>query len=129
MKLAFGSEDIFDLYGLHEKLQAENILGYSGVSLDYNSLFVEFPTVNEVSQDDVVKIEAIIKSHTGKKSWDMPRKKRAVLFGEVDWRIQRAEDRSEDATSLRLYRQALRDITEQGDPDNVVWPEKPWSVN
>ena len=26
----------------------------------------------------------------------------------------------------QAYRQALRDITEQPDPFNIVWPETPW---
>jgi hypothetical protein len=28
-------------------------------------------------------------------------------------------------TAWATYRQALRDITEQSDPSNIVWPEKP----
>lgn len=27
---------------------------------------------------------------------------------------------------LAIYRQALRDIVETCDPENVVWPQKPW---
>jgi len=26
---------------------------------------------------------------------------------------------------MNTYRQALRDITTQTDPDNITWPEKP----
>lgn len=126
MRLTFNSAGIFDLYGLHEKLTAANIAGYSGVSVDYGDLFVELPLVDDLDADTVARIEALVRSHSGKKSWDLCRKKRAVLFADVDWRIQRAEDNGQDTTEMRAYRQALRDVTNQSDPDNVTWPVAPW---
>lgn len=58
--------------------------------------------------------------------WGEVRNERAPLLADSDWRIQRAEDDGLDASALRAYRQALRDVTKQADPWAVVWPTKPW---
>lgn len=58
--------------------------------------------------------------------WDRVRAERQPLLDEADWRICRAEDENADTIQLRAYRQALRDVTDQENPEAVVWPLKPW---
>jgi hypothetical protein len=55
------------------------------------------------------------------------RKQRAPLLAQADIAINKAVDNGEDATPLRVYRQALRDITTTfaNDLVNVAWPVKP----
>ena len=53
------------------------------------------------------------------------RKQREPLLKEADVLIYKAEDLGQDTAALRTYRQALRDVTEQEDMANVVWPVKP----
>jgi Phage tail assembly chaperone protein len=55
------------------------------------------------------------------------RKQRGPLLVEADIAINKALDKGEDTTALRVYRQALRDITTTfaGDLANVTWPVKP----
>jgi hypothetical protein len=54
------------------------------------------------------------------------RDKRSTLLAEADILINKALDNGQDATALRAYRQALRDITTQtGFPQDVQWPELP----
>jgi hypothetical protein len=55
------------------------------------------------------------------------RKQRAPLLVNADIAINKAIDNGEDATPLRVYRQALRDITTTfaNDLANVAWPVKP----
>jgi hypothetical protein len=55
------------------------------------------------------------------------RKQRAPLLAQADIAINKAIDKGEDATPLRVYRQALRDITTTfaNDLANVAWPVKP----
>jgi hypothetical protein len=55
------------------------------------------------------------------------RKQRAPLLAQADIAINKAIDNGEDATPLRVYRQALRDITITfaNDLANVAWPVKP----
>lgn len=52
------------------------------------------------------------------------RNTRNALMAETDWMTLPDNNPTEE---LLAYRQALRDITEQeGFPENVVWPEKPF---
>jgi hypothetical protein len=55
------------------------------------------------------------------------RKQREPLLTQADFAINKAIDKGEDATHLRVYRQALRDITTTfvNDLVNVSWPVKP----
>lgn len=126
MRLTFPNHTRFDLMGLHAALMASSIPGITGVSTDYDQLYVELPTRDRVTEDELAAIEGMIASCVGVPSWDKVRRERAPLLAEADWRIQRAEDRGEDAAPLRAYRQALRDVTEQPDPNHVAWPVQPW---
>ena len=56
------------------------------------------------------------------KKWESIRSQRNYLLAQTDWRA------SSDLTlsdAWKTYRQALRDITTQTDPDNITWPTKP----
>lgn len=60
------------------------------------------------------------------RQWARVRYERFVLLAECDWRVTRATE-----TGIPLpaewvaYRQALRDVTTQPDPFNIVWPTPP----
>lgn len=54
--------------------------------------------------------------------WEGVRTERNVKLAATDWRA------SSDLTlsdAWKTYRQALRDITTQTDPNNIVWPTEP----
>lgn len=55
------------------------------------------------------------------------REQRKPLLIEADIAISKAIDNDKDTKALRVYRQALRDITTTfvGDLANVAWPVKP----
>lgn len=54
------------------------------------------------------------------------RMERDIKLREADIAIFKAEDNGEPTATLRAYRQALRDVPQQGGfPDNVSWPSKP----
>lgn len=55
--------------------------------------------------------------------WDEVRKERNALLAACDW--TQLPDTPVDAAEWATYRQALRDITTQADPFNIVWPEQP----
>lgn len=55
--------------------------------------------------------------------WTDIRAKRDILLSESDWTM--VSDAPTDKVAWATYRQALRDITEQPDPFNIIWPEKP----
>ena len=55
--------------------------------------------------------------------WAEERAKRDKLIAETDWRA--LQDTSTIPEAWVTYRQALRDITDQADVDNITWPVKP----
>lgn len=55
--------------------------------------------------------------------WAKVRKQRNALLAATDW--TQLADAPADALSWAVYRQALRDITEQDDPFNITWPAEP----
>lgn len=60
------------------------------------------------------------------RAWVQARGRRDQLLAACDWVVTRAADRGEPVpTDWQVYRQALRDITDQPDPMGLVWPERP----
>ena len=59
------------------------------------------------------------------------RAQRARMLAETDWtQVADAPIDTATRTAMRVYRQQLRDITEQaGFPTDIVWPEMPTIVN
>lgn len=59
-------------------------------------------------------------------AWTDVRAKRDALLGATDWRVTRAMELGELLPlEWQAYRQALRDITQQPDPENIHWPQLP----
>ena len=61
---------------------------------------------------------------TTETEWPLVRKKREILLAESDW-TQLPDVPVKTKEAWATYRQALRDITEQPDPFNIVWPTPP----
>ena len=59
-------------------------------------------------------------------AWNLVRDQRVAMLLEADIEIFKAEDNAGNLTPLRVYRQALRDITKGPDANNPAWPTKPW---
>lgn len=58
--------------------------------------------------------------------WRDVRSERDRRLAATDWRVAAAAERGEPVPEQwRRYRQALRDITEQLDPDTIAWPAAP----
>lgn len=55
--------------------------------------------------------------------WTVIRAERNMLLADCDW--TQLPDASADAAAWAVYRQALRDITDQSDPFNIQWPTTP----
>lgn len=55
--------------------------------------------------------------------WAMIRADRNAFLSACDW--TQLQDAPVDAAAWATYRQALRDITNQPDPFNIVWPQEP----
>lgn len=59
------------------------------------------------------------------REWDGIRQERNRLLAESDW--TQLPDATANKEAWQEYRQALRDITEGGNPLNVAWPAAPSS--
>ena len=76
----------------------------------------EYTEYNELQIEDANRNDERIKGSL--------RSRREPLLEEADWQINKKIDNNEDATSWRVYRQLLRDIT-SGDLNNPIFPTKP----
>ena len=63
-------------------------------------------------------------SRTADKVWESVKLKRNELLKLSDW-TQMPDVAIATKTNWAIYRQALRDITTQADPYNIVWPVPP----
>ena len=78
--------------------------------------------------DEVAAVESLSTSQINtivlEHKWKVVRKQRNDLLVECDW-TQGADVPNAIKSSWTSYRQALRDVTTQSDPDNITWPTKP----
>lgn len=59
-------------------------------------------------------------------AWAQVRAERDALLAATDWLVLRAQETGQPVPAAWLaYRQALRDVTGQADPRNIVWPQRP----
>lgn len=59
-------------------------------------------------------------------AWATVKRQRAVLLSQTDWVVTKSIETNQSIHAVWLgYRQALRDITLQSDPLNLVWPVEP----
>ena len=76
-------------------------------------------TAEEIAEVEAKKAAA--PSETDIK-WQQIRNQRNSLLAECDWRAFSDVTLSDE---WKTYRQALRDVPTQADPDNITWPTKP----
>lgn len=86
------------------------------------------PTTPYIEDNQVfaVRVEALSDDEVAAQvnsQWGRVRRQRDQMLASTDWRV--LPDVPGDQTDWREYRQALRDITEQSDPFNIVWPRDP----
>ena len=80
-----------------------------------NGKWVQVWTVSNRTAAEIAQIEA--------DQWANIRSERNAKLADCDW--TQLPDAPVDAAAWAAYRQELRDITEQTDPFNIVWPEEP----
>ena len=82
-------------------------------------------TIEGVTTTKVQHEEAFM-ARRNTERWTQVRSQRDSLLKDTDWLSIRAADTATPMpTEWSTYRQALRDVTEQSDPFNIVWPTKP----
>ena len=81
-----------------------------------------------LTTEEIAEVEALraaAPSETDIK-WQQIRNQRNRLLLETDWVVTKASDTGVAVSNeWKTYRQALRDVPTQTDPDNITWPTKP----
>ena len=76
---------------------------------------------SSVSADD----DALATYQTAEK-WKDIRSQRDALLSDTDWVVVKAKETGGNVSSAwKKYRQDLRDVPTQSDPDKITWPTKP----
>ena len=112
----------------------ENKAYYNGQIVNNNmeiSAIVDVPKqrirngiITEDGMEYTPKLFSELMQYTVDEKWEIIRSKRNKLLTATDW-TQIDDSPKKTVQSWLDYRQALRDITEQEDPDNITWPIKP----
>lgn len=75
-----------------------------------------------LSDEDLAQL-AIDEANASEAQWEHVRSDRNARLAACDW--TQLPDAPVDAEAWAVYRQALRDITDQSNPFEVVWPAAP----
>jgi len=84
----------------------------------------------EITETEVIQYEEIRQKTQSElqdeinSKWDNIRQERDTLLAETDW-TQLADVVLKNLDEWRKYRQELREITLQPDPNQIMWPIKP----
>ena len=74
----------------------------------------------------IVKDDDALAAFQLAEKWKDVRQDRDRLLNETDWIATKAKETSTNIPAAwKTYRQALRDVPSQSDPDNITWPTKP----
>ena len=74
----------------------------------------------------IVKDYDALATYQLSEKWKDVRSQRDRLLNETDWVVTKATETETSVSSAwKSYRQALRDVPSQSDPDNITWPTKP----
>ena len=89
-----------------------------------NSLPVEFPPQPNKYCIFDYSTKQWVDPRTDESQWRVVRSERKLKLMACDW-TQLADIPAETKALWEPYRQALRDVTEQPDPFNIIWPTPP----
>ena len=74
----------------------------------------------------IVKDDDALATYQLAEKWKRVRSQRDILLKETDWVVTKATETGVTVSSAwKTYRQKLRDVPSQSDPDNITWPTKP----
>jgi hypothetical protein len=101
--------------------EGERIVNYNPPALD-DSLFVATPALPVPA--DTLDVTFTVEALPAETIWPVIRARRDALLAPTDW-TQLPDVPLATKEAWATYRQALRDITNQPDPTDIVWPTPP----
>ena len=99
----------------------ERMVNYNPPIVD-DSLFVAAPM--EPVPEGVLDVNFMVQPLPDEVVWPVIRTRRDALLAPTDW-TQLPDVPLATKAAWADYRQALRDITQQPDPHNIIWPTPP----
>ena len=101
--------------------EGERIVNYNPPAVD-ESLYTPTPVTPVPAE--AMDVTFTVEPRPDEVVWPVVRARRAVLLAESDW-TQLPDVPLATKEAWAEYRQALRDITSQPDPRNIIWPTAP----
>jgi hypothetical protein len=101
--------------------EGERIVGYNPPNID-TSLFVANPVTPVPAE--AMEVTFDVQPLPNATVWPTIRAQRDALLAQSDW-TQMPDVTLSTKEAWAVYRQALRDITQQTDPHNIIWPTPP----
>ncbi len=114
----YQADGVYNIKYYASKRDAEEIKDNEGNSHDPK----QYVQSHFVGQDDTKDARILAEK------WARVRAERDRKIAATDWRVIVASESDEGSdlpAKWKTYRTALRDITEQSDPDNITWPTEP----
>ena len=129
-----GDPPVYDFSGEdYEIVETNAPLSYQDKDEDGNDITVLFTTSGHIheghyhlkwdaSKKVIVKDDDALSVCQTAEKWKDVRRDRNRRLAETDYLALSDQTLSND---MKTYRQALRDVPSQSDPDNITWPTKP----
>jgi hypothetical protein len=114
----YQADEVYNIKYYASKRDAEEIKDKDGNSHDPK----QYVQSHFVGQDNTKDARILAEK------WARVRAERDRKIAATDWRVIVASESDEGSdlpTKWKTYRTALRDITDQSDPDNITWPSAP----
>lgn len=93
--------------------------------IDGNGNEIHYASVKDLREAFNTPEENIASAYAAQQ-WVAVRSQRDKLLAECDWVVTKNTEVGQPIPEAwSTYRQALRDITNQADPDEITWPQKP----
>lgn len=101
--------------------EGERLVNYNPPAVD-ESLYT--PTPVTPVPPEAMEVTFTVEPRADEEVWPIIRSRRGSLLAETDW-TQLPDVPLATKTAWADYRQALRDVTLQPDPRNIIWPTPP----
>ena len=115
----------------YEIVETDAPLSYETKDSEDNDITVNFNQSGHIHEghyhlkwdgSKIVKDDTALTAYQTAEKWKNVRVDRNLRLAETDYLALKDNTLS---TAMKTYRQALRDVPSQSDPDNITWPEKP----
>ena len=123
----------------YEIIETDAPLSYQGKDSEGNDVTISFNQSGHIVSDinethyhlkwdgtKIVKDDDALTAYQTAEKWKDIRSQRDALLSDTDWVVVKAKETGGNISSAwKKYRQDLRDVPTQSDPDKITWPTKP----